>query len=112
MQIDSDAVYRAVRDCFNYMIQCGTIEQVVRDAVAEQMLYFIQSGGMEPRPYEVCRPTMTKDGDAWLCILGDLPTGIVGCGASPAEAAYEFDKEWNKKATCAAQRGDKEGADG
>lgn len=44
------------------------------------------------RPCVLHRPTLTLDGNAWLAILGDLPTGVVGCGDTPEEAMADFDK--------------------
>ncbi|MEG1654825.1 MAG: hypothetical protein RRZ38_15820 [Hafnia sp.] len=49
------------------------------------------------RPSAVFRPQLSQDGDAWLAIYGDLPTGVVGCGESPAEAMADFDKKWHEK---------------
>ncbi|MFO3907170.1 hypothetical protein AAHD62_22025 [Enterobacter hormaechei] len=49
------------------------------------------------RPSAVFRPQLSQDGDAWLAIYGDLPTGVVGCGESPAEAMANFDMKWHEK---------------
>lgn len=48
------------------------------------------------RPSAVFRPNLTKDGNAWLAVYGDLPTGVVGTGTSPEEAMFDFDKNWSK----------------
>ncbi|MGL5904217.1 MAG: hypothetical protein ACRCZO_16160 [Cetobacterium sp.] len=48
------------------------------------------------RPSVMYRPTVSKDGDSWLAIYGDLPTGVVGVGKSPEEAMLDFDKNWNQ----------------
>ena len=45
-------------------------------------------------PHVVMRPEVTKDGNAWLCIYGDLPTGVVGCGETPEKACADFDRAW------------------
>lgn len=50
------------------------------------------------RPSVLHKPTIVKDGNAWLAILGDLSTGVVGCGNTPNEAMLDFDKEWYKTA--------------
>lgn len=47
------------------------------------------------RPSAVYRPTLAKDGNAWLAIYGDLPTGVVGVGSTPEEAMADFDKNWH-----------------
>ncbi len=32
-------------------------------------------------PSVLYRPTLSQDGDKWLAIYGDLPTGVVGVGS-------------------------------
>ncbi|MCK7176008.1 hypothetical protein L8P05_18980 [Enterobacter cloacae] len=49
-------------------------------------------------PAAIYRPTLSQDGNAWLAIYGDLPTGVVGAGSSPEEAMRAFNKEWFKSA--------------
>ena len=53
-------------------------------------------------PAAIYRPTLSQDGNAWLAIYGDLPTGVVGTGNSPEEAMQDFNKAWFKSATTAA----------
>ena len=48
----------------------------------------------QQRPSVLYRPQFIQDGDAWLCILGDLPTGVVGSGATPSEAEEDFHRAW------------------
>lgn len=50
-------------------------------------------------PHVIMRPSLTQDGNAWLAIYGDLPTGVVGTGSTPAEAMADFDDAWNRKAS-------------
>jgi len=45
-------------------------------------------------PHVTMRPTIARDGNAWLCIYGDLPTGVAGCGESPEAACKDFDRAW------------------
>lgn len=45
-------------------------------------------------PHVLMRPLITKDGNAWMCMYGDLPTGVVGCGNTPEEACADFDRAW------------------
>jgi hypothetical protein len=35
-----------------------------------------------------------QDGNAWLAIYGDLPSGVVGSGDSPELAMADFDRAW------------------
>ena len=49
-------------------------------------------------PFVIYGATLTQDGNAFLAILGDLPTGVVGSGDSPSEAVADFNKAWNTKA--------------
>lgn len=52
------------------------------------------------RPSTVHRPMLTKDGNAWIALLGEnIQVGVVGCGASPAEAMDNFDREFYAKET-------------
>ena len=46
-------------------------------------------------PHVIHNAQVIKDGNAWLCILGDLPTGVVGVGDTPKEACDDFDRAWN-----------------
>ena len=49
-------------------------------------------------PAAIYRPALSQDGNAWLAIYGDLPTGVVGTGSSPGEAMQDFNKVWFKSA--------------
>lgn len=49
-------------------------------------------------PHVLMRPTLVQDGNAWLAIYGDLPTGVVGTGSTPAEAMADFDAAWTRPA--------------
>ncbi|HBW7291453.1 hypothetical protein [Klebsiella pneumoniae] len=53
-------------------------------------------------PSVLYRPTLSQDGDKWLAIYGDLPTGVVGVGSTPEEAMREFNKAWLAPVTKAA----------
>lgn len=52
----------------------------------------------QTRPSALYRPTLTQDGNAWLAVYGDFPTGVVGCGDTPAAAMADFDAAWLKPA--------------
>ena len=46
-------------------------------------------------PHVVLRPRIFKDGNQWCMLYGDnLQDGVAGFGATPAEAADDFDKKW------------------
>lgn len=49
---------------------------------------------MRQAPHVLIRPCLIKDGNAWLAIYGDLPTGCVGTGSTPEEAMKAFDAAW------------------
>jgi hypothetical protein len=52
----------------------------------------------QTRPSVLFRPTITKDGNAWIALLGDnLQVGVSGAGYSPEEAMLDFDLHWYKK---------------
>ena len=48
-------------------------------------------------PFMVYGATLVRDGNAYLALLGDLPTGVSGSGDTPAEAVADFNKAWNTK---------------
>lgn len=45
-------------------------------------------------PHVIHGAHVYQDGDQWCCILGDLPTGVVGFGDTPQQACAEFDRIW------------------
>ena len=70
------------QDCTNIQVQISEAIDRVRDAlVLPSVLY---------------RPTLMKDGDKWLAIYGDLPTGCVGSGDTPEAAMDDFNLAWRK----------------
>lgn len=99
--------HQAIYDAVRSKISGGDISSAVRDVLWQQMdishlKAMIQGdaaaiGWEMQRPSVLFRPTLLQDGNAWLAIYGDLPTGCVGTGASPAEAMAAFDKAWNAK---------------
>jgi len=103
--IDSyQAVYDAVRSKISGCDIGNAIESVIRN---ENIGHYFQmacdaiqqSAYEHARPSAVFKPTLTQDGNAWLAVYGDLPTGVVGCGNSPSDAMYDFDRAWNASAT-------------
>jgi len=69
---------------------CGSVkicETVTLEAIQEYS-----------RPSSVYRPKIFKDGKCWRALYGEtLQDGVVGYGASPREAMFNFDLEWSKK---------------
>lgn len=47
-------------------------------------------------PHVIHNAAIMQDGNQWCCILGDLPTGVVGFGNTPKEACAEFDRVWEQ----------------
>lgn len=60
----------------------------------EQKMQNYEYNCLRCAPHVIYKPEIVQDGNAWLCIYGDLPTGVVGCGSTPAEACSDFDKAW------------------
>lgn len=57
-----------------------------------------QAAYEQMRPAVIFKPRLFPDGDQWCALLGEsLQVGVVGFGDSPAEAMYDFDKQWNAK---------------
>lgn len=96
------AVYDAVRSRISNGDIGSAVDGAMRDAnisfYFEQMMHgFNEQFSEYGRPCVVFKPQLNQDGNAWLAIYGDLPTGVVGVGDSPSEAMYDFDKQWFKK---------------
>lgn len=101
----SQEIYDAVRS----KISGGDIGQAVRDvalnafdishSVSMVRDQFMAVAWEHQRPSVLFRPELSQDGDSWMAIYGDLPTGVVGCGETPAEAMADFDKAWHRAAT-------------
>lgn len=47
-------------------------------------------------PHVIHGAQVMWDGNQWCCILGDLPTGVVGFGDTPEKACAEFDRVWRE----------------
>lgn len=99
--------YQAVYDAVRSRISGGNISDAVETVLRGENIghYFqmacheMQGAAVEHgRPCAVFKPTLTQDGNAWLAVLGDLPTGVVGCGESPAAAMADFDAAFYKTA--------------
>lgn len=100
----SQEIYDAVRSKISGGDIGGAVSEIARnafdiswekDAVKTE---FLNVAYEWQRPSVVFKPTISQDGNAWLAILGDLPTGVVGAGNTPAEAMADFDKAWHRPA--------------
>jgi hypothetical protein len=103
--------YQAVYDAVRSRISNGNIGDAIRDvalqtfdfghvrALAQEQIGIV--GYEMARPSVLFRPELTQDGNAWLAIYGDLPTGCVGVGDTPAAAMADFDKVWYRPAVVA-----------
>lgn len=50
------------------------------------------------RPSAIFRPKISIDGNMYCALYGDnLQDGVAGFGKSPADAMWDFDKNWNEK---------------
>jgi len=96
-----DAVVQAVRSQFSY---CNT-DSVVEGAVSNAMsgMYSLPERIEDifreySRPSTVYQPKLFKDGNSWCALFGDnIACGVAGFGDSPANAFYDFDKQWHSK---------------
>lgn len=98
--------YQAVYDAVRSKISNGDIGSAVERAMQGFSIEFqfqqiansiIEQFSDYGRPCAVFKPTLSLDGNLWIAIYGDLPTGVVGTGNSPSEAMHDFDKQWFKK---------------
>jgi hypothetical protein len=105
MSDNYQAIYDAVRSRFSNV----DANQIIREHVsmltnsAGHALDMARANfdsmlGEHQRPSVLYRPTLTQDGDHWLAIYGDLQSGVVGAGRTPAQAMQAFDQAWHKPA--------------
>lgn len=100
----SDA-YQPIYDAVRSRISGGNVGDAVAEALRNATSGMDQAarvcfewiGAEMTTPFALYRPAIVRDGNAWLCVLGDLPAGVVGCGDSPAECAADFNKQWYAK---------------
>ena len=49
-------------------------------------------------PHVLMRPLVYPDGDQWCALYGeDLQKGVAGFGATPEQAAANFDRNWREQ---------------
>lgn len=99
------AIFDGVRSRINPCNTDAAIEQGLREAfgmtghylacVAEQ---FSASAAAQSLPSVLYRPAISIDGDQWCALYGsNLQDGVVGFGASVAEAMADFDTQWQRR---------------
>ena len=98
--------YQAIYDAVRSRINNGDIGAVARDVMFQSFDVSHQKALLQEqigivgaemiRPSVLFRPILTKDGNAWLAMYGDLPTGCVGCGDTPQLAMEDFDRNFRK----------------
>lgn len=96
------AVYDAVRSKIinadvGHAIECAMRDAQISFYFDRMACAFDEYISEQARPCVVFKPKLSQDGNAWLAILGDIPTGVVGCGNSPADAMHDFDMKWFNK---------------
>lgn len=98
--------YQAIYDAVRSRIHGGDVGSAVAEALRNATcgidqaarIAFEQIAADMTSPFAIYRPTIQQDGNAWICVLGELPTGVIGCGSTPAECAADFNKQWHTKA--------------
>lgn len=103
--------YQAIYDAVRSRISGGNIgdiaERALREAfdfgharaILQEQIYAV--GQEMTRPSAIYRPELVQDGNAWLAMYGDLPSGCVGTGDTPEAAMRDFDATWFKPAKVA-----------
>ena len=99
-------IYDAVRSRISNGDVGSAVESAIREANLSHYAYMAQVAAEQAaceaiRPCVLFRPQIIQDGDSWLAILGDLPTGVVGCGDTPVAAMADFDRAFQAKAVAA-----------
>lgn len=98
--------YQAVYDAVRSRISNADIGSAVESAIANANLGHyvevasraIQCAAAEyERPSVQFRPRVFIDGNQWCALYGDnLQDGVAGFGDSPANAMWDFDRNWHK----------------
>ena len=79
----------------------GEMSKLAEDAICftsevirNEMCYAISQYTL---PSVVYKPRVFIDGKQWCALYGDnIQDGVVGFGKSPAEAMWDFNKNWHK----------------
>ena len=72
--------------------------QMAKEAIAEAAYEY-------GRPSSIFKPKIYIDGDQWCALYGeDLQCGVAGFGKSPADAMWDFDRNWNTPLSLGEQK--------
>lgn len=102
-------IYDAVRSKITGGDVGQAIEQSMRDANvshhAEMAANAIHCAAASwERPSVLFRPKLSIDGDQWCALYGEnIHDGVAGFGDSPANAMWDFDRNWEKKLSTGEQ---------
>ena len=67
-------------------------------AADQASIAVISAAAEHARPSVLFRPTLSIDGNQWCALYGEsLQCGVAGFGDSPANAMWDFDRNWNAK---------------
>lgn len=57
-----------------------------------------EAAALHMRPSAIFKPDLIIDGDQWCALYGgNLQDGVAGFGKSPADAMWDFDRNWSTK---------------
>ena len=97
------AIYDAVRSRIGGCDMRDAIESAIRssglDHYAAMAAETVRGAVSEyERPSVIFKPSLFVDGNKWCALYGiDLQAGVAGFGDSPADAMWDFDRQWEKK---------------
>ena len=99
--------YQAIYDAVRSRISGGDIGSAIEAAIRVENLSHYAAMAAECsrgasaeqcRPSVLFKPNLSIDGDRWCALYGeDLQRGVAGFGDSPAEAMWDFDRQWGTK---------------
>jgi len=100
--------HQAIYDAVRSRISNGNIGDAVSDAARNAFdishavnvvtQEFTAAGWEMQRPCVLHKPTIMRDGNAWIACLGpDIAVGVVGTGMTPADAMTDFDRAFYGK---------------
>lgn len=99
--------YQPIYDAVRSRISNGDIGHAVECAIREANLSHYVAMAAESareaaaehcRPSVLFKPAIFIDGDQWCALYGDdIQCGVAGFGNSPADAMFDFDRQWATK---------------
>lgn len=74
-------------------------------AADQASIAIISAASEHARPSVLFRPALSIDGNQWCALYGtNIQEGVAGFGDSPANAMWDFDRNWNAKLGAAPKR--------